>query len=276
VTSGNGNVTQSGALVVTGTSSFNAGTGVVTLIHASNNLTGSVTAVASAADITSGNVSVLNANNLSQPIANGPAIPSDADTRRTAEDAGARIAGSIPVVPIPSLTANPSNPPPLEVGSSSNSVTAASSMSNSVRGTTAVSASTSITSAGSASGSKSSAGTGAATGNSNSAGVTIDLQETTTAANAMAMAAVSLPKGTSTTGIGFNFELPETVRSMAQEPSSTQAQLPNGAPLPTWLKFDNQSLRFEAKAIPDGAFPLQVALNIGGQRVLVVISERTE
>jgi hypothetical protein len=93
------------------------------------------------------------------------------------------------------------------------------------------------------------------------------------------MAAVSLPKGTATGGAGFSFELPETVQSLVQQQGQTaqpQASLTTGAPLPAWLKFDPQRLRFDAGAVPDGAFPLQVVLTIAGQRVIVVISERTD
>jgi hypothetical protein len=52
--------------------------------------------------------------------------------------------------------------------------------------------------------------------------------------------------------------------------------LPDGGALPAWLKFDAQSLRFEASAVPDGAFPMQVVMTVGQQRVVVVISERAD
>ena len=58
--------------------------------------------------------------------------------------------------------------------------------------------------------------------------------------------------------------------------SQMQGNLPDGAALPTWLKFDVKTLRFDADAVPDGAFPLQVELTFGGQRTLVVISERAD
>lgn len=90
------------------------------------------------------------------------------------------------------------------------------------------------------------------------------------------MAAVSLPKGMATAGAGFSFELPESVRSMAQQSTQVQASLPGGAPLPSWMKFDAERLRFDAAAVPDGAFPMQVVMTVGQERVLVVISERTE
>ncbi len=90
------------------------------------------------------------------------------------------------------------------------------------------------------------------------------------------MVAVSLPKGASTVGTGFSFELPESVRSVAKDGVSVQASRVDGGPLPSWLKFESTALRFEANAVPDSALPLQVAMVIGGQRLLVVISERTE
>jgi hypothetical protein len=55
-----------------------------------------------------------------------------------------------------------------------------------------------------------------------------------------------------------------------------QASFPDGASLPSWLKFDPERLRFDASAVPDGAFPMQVALTFGGQRTMVVISERAD
>jgi len=60
------------------------------------------------------------------------------------------------------------------------------------------------------------------------------------------------------------------------ESQQVQVQQSNGTALPAWLKFEPQTQRFEAAAVPDGAFPLQVILIAGGQQILVVISERTE
>jgi hypothetical protein len=111
--------------------------------------------------------------------------------------------------------------------------------------------------------------------NVNSDGITIDVRNAGLQ-NEPIMAAVSLPKGTSTSGTGFSFELPSNIRDLVQTPGNVQATLPNGAPLPAWLKFIAQTLRFESAAVPDGAFPLQVMMLLGTQRVLVVISERTE
>ena len=93
------------------------------------------------------------------------------------------------------------------------------------------------------------------------------------------MFAVSLPKGTSTVGAGFSFDLPETVRALVPQErqiAQPQASLPTVAPLPPWLKFDAERLRFDASAVSDGSFPLQLVITAAGQPVIVVISERTE
>jgi autotransporter-associated beta strand protein len=111
--------------------------------------------------------------------------------------------------------------------------------------------------------------------NANSEGVTIDVRNAAVQDEPI-MAAVSLPKGSATSGTGFSFELPSNIRELVQTPDNVQATLPNGGSLPAWLKFDAQAMRFEASAVPDGAFPMQVAIQLGKQRVLVVISERTE
>jgi hypothetical protein len=124
----------------------------------------------------------------------------------------------------------------------------------------------------------SSSSSAAAVGAGNSSGVVIDMRSGPTS-GVNAMAAVSLPKGTATAGTGFSFELPESVRATAQQASDTvrpQATMPNGSQLPGWLKFDPERMRFDANAVPDGAFPIQVAVTVGQQRVLVVISERAE
>ena len=90
------------------------------------------------------------------------------------------------------------------------------------------------------------------------------------------MVAVSLPKGITTAGTGFSFEMPEAVKSMVTPKTSVVVTQSNGAPLPAWLKFDQATMRFEASSVPDRALPMQVLVTLGAQRVQVVISERTE
>ncbi len=126
--------------------------------------------------------------------------------------------------------------------------------------------------------SSSSGGALGAGGGANSSGVVIDLRSGQ-AAGTNTMVAVSLPKGMATAGTGFSFELPESVRMVAEQAPQgmrAQASLPDGASLPSWLKFDPERQRFDASAVPDGAFPMQVVVSVGLQRVLVLVSERNE
>jgi len=113
-------------------------------------------------------------------------------------------------------------------------------------------------------------------GSSQASGISVDQRNAPSSTGLSMMFAVSLPKGTSTVGTGFSFDLPESVRTAAAESSDVRANLPNGSALPAWLKFDVKTLRFDADAVPDGAFPLQVELTFGGQRTMVVISERPD
>jgi len=113
-------------------------------------------------------------------------------------------------------------------------------------------------------------------GRSQSSGISVEQRNAPSSTGLSMMFAVSLPKGTSTVGAGFSFDLPESVRTAVAASSDIRANLPSGSELPAWLKFDVKTLRFDASAVPDGAFPLQVALTFGGQRTLVVISERPD
>jgi hypothetical protein len=182
------------------------------------------------------------------------------DGRRMANELAAQAQTALPVVPSPIVAlANASAPPPL--------VLSAQATGSSAGGSSASGSSASSSSSGSAGG----AGTGGST-----AGVLIDVRSTPSATSSL-MAAVSLPKGTAVIGAGFSFELPDTVKATVQQSNQqAQASLPDGGALPAWLKFDAQSLRFEASAVPDGAFPMQVVMTVGQQRVVVVISERAD
>jgi hypothetical protein len=55
-----------------------------------------------------------------------------------------------------------------------------------------------------------------------------------------------------------------------------RVNLPSGKAIPGWLKFDDKTLTFTAKAVPDGAFPVEVVLTIGSESFTVIISERSE
>jgi hypothetical protein len=121
----------------------------------------------------------------------------------------------------------------------------------------------------------SASGNQASASGANNSGITIDLRAAPISKEPI-MAAVSLPKGAATAGTGFSFELPESIRDMLGNDGSAQLTLSDGAVLPSWLRFNAQNLSFEAAAVPNGAFPLQLTLSMGVQRLLVVISERVE
>ena len=205
-------------------------------------------------DAGAGVVELTNVNNMMSSgttvFASSYAIEGDA--RRAAAALAAKTQASLPTNV--SVGANPSSaasPQPLVM------------VSGTAAGASASSASSSSDSA-------------TAAGGGNSAGVTVDLRASPSTST-LVMAAVSLPKGMATSGTGFSFELPETIGALVEQASQApQANMVDGALLPSWLKFDAQRLRFDASAVPDGAFPLQVVMTVGQQKVMVVISERTE
>ena len=241
--SGNGNITQSGALTVVDGSGLNAGTGYILLNNDGNTLANGVTVIAA-----------------NSSIVGDKAAAGKAAADKAAQDAVSQNASKTGLGQVVTALDTPAMPAPLA-------------MSAVVPSNVAVSGATNTTNASSTGSANSSAASG-----SNSSGVTVDLLSVSSASTTM-MAAVSLPKGASTVGVGFSFALPEAIQALAQQGSQTvdpQTSLPDGSPLPAWLSFDVSTLRFEAQAVPTGAFPLQVLVNVAGSRVMVVISERTE
>jgi hypothetical protein len=81
-----------------------------------------------------------------------------------------------------------------------------------------------------------------------------------------------------TAGSGFSFPLPAQVTETANANTNTKIEVTTaaGKPLPSWLKFNPETKAFAASAVPDGAFPIQVIVIVGGNRTAVVISERQE
>lgn len=85
---------------------------------------------------------------------------------------------------------------------------------------------------------------------------------------------VLVPPETATAGTGFRFSLPDEVTQQLPQHSLIRASQLSGASLPSWLHFEPGKGTFEAQAVPDGAFPMQVMLQLGEQKILVMISER--
>jgi hypothetical protein len=91
---------------------------------------------------------------------------------------------------------------------------------------------------------------------------------------------VSVPKGTSTEGVGFRVPLPvEIANAMNAGTGAATIEVRaiiNGRsqPLPSWLRYSTEQQMFVASAIPDSGLPITIEITVSGQRTLMVISER--
>jgi hypothetical protein len=88
--------------------------------------------------------------------------------------------------------------------------------------------------------------------------------------------AVSVPRDMATAGSGFSFPLPAQIAETAAGNVPVRVTTLTGDPLPSWLRYVPETRTFVASAVPDGAFPIQILVSIGGQRTTVVISERAQ
>jgi hypothetical protein len=118
-------------------------------------------------------------------------------------------------------------------------------------------------------------GAGGVGPNVNTPGITIDVRNNSTSSLPV-LIAVGLPKGSATVGAGFSFDLPPAVREIITEGTRVEPTTLQGGALPDWLRYDAQSLRFFAAAVPDRAFPIELQIRVDSQSILIVISERTE
>ena len=94
---------------------------------------------------------------------------------------------------------------------------------------------------------------------------------------------VSVPKSTATEGMGFRIPLPIAVAGVLNAATNGQGvanvelrAVVDGRliPLPSWLRYLPEQQTFEALAVPDGGLPITIEITVGGQRTLMVISER--
>jgi hypothetical protein len=75
-------------------------------------------------------------------------------------------------------------------------------------------------------------------------------------------------------GKSFSFELdPHAVAGHAADAPVKIAQV-DGKPMPSWLKFDATSKTFTASEVPPGAFPIQLKVMVGKTETLMVIQEK--
>ena len=88
---------------------------------------------------------------------------------------------------------------------------------------------------------------------------------------------VSVPKEMATSGSGFSFPLPAQVTNAGTGNNAViTVKTVTGQSLPSWLKFNPETKTFVATAVPDGAFPMQVVVTVGGKTSTIVISERAQ
>ncbi|MBI1195578.1 MAG: hypothetical protein GC138_07020 [Gammaproteobacteria bacterium] len=75
---------------------------------------------------------------------------------------------------------------------------------------------------------------------------------------------------------GFSFALPAELVKGIRSDAGITATLVDGTPLPGWLHFAPDTRTFTASAVPSGALPIQVVVNIDGRSSIVVIAEEAE
>jgi hypothetical protein len=304
--SGNGNVTQTGVLAVTGTTGITAGTGNVMLAYAGNDLAGVVSisgnnvTLVDGAGLILGNVSATGTLSATAKDSITQAAGTNIDSTGLASfvsttgsvslltsgnsfTGGSNLPQSsattvVPPVQAPAaLPVADNNPPPLQMPSSvpvagGSGTTAATGGNSAVSSVASGSTGTNTGSSASSQPSQSSEGASGATGGS---GISVSLIRPTTVEQS-GIVSVLIPKDMAAAGSGFSFPLPAQVANTAGKNAVISVSTVSGQPLPGWLKFNPETMTFVASAVPDGAFPMQVVVTIGGRSTTIVISERAQ
>jgi hypothetical protein len=92
--------------------------------------------------------------------------------------------------------------------------------------------------------------------------------------NGNGLITVALSTETAAPGRSFSFEIdPKVLTNQPADISLKVSQL-DGKPLPDWLRYEADTKTFTAKDIPAGAFPLQLKVGVGGQETTMVIQEQ--
>ena len=86
---------------------------------------------------------------------------------------------------------------------------------------------------------------------------------------------VAVAKGAAASSVGLGFALPVEITQNAAG-SVVEVTTVNADQLPQWIRFSPESNSFKIASVPSGGLPLQVLVNVGGQRVVVLISEQAD
>lgn len=288
VDSGNADIRQSGPLYVTGSTSLNAGAGNVNLDNSANDFGGAVSATAGSATLVANPSLVLDRISISGAFS------------ATSLSGGlSQVAGSVLSVGGASTLVAATRIELLELGNDLRGGVTSRAASVAIRGdkvalAAASSATAAVTSiALPAAGATAGAGTALASadrsapglvlapapsvrvdsGSNNSPGIAVSLLRAPSA-QAAGLVTVQVPPEIAAAGARLSFALPAAMAAAAAaSPEPVQARLADGSALPDWLQFDSATLRFDAAVVPQGAFPLQLLLIVGGEQVLLNLTE---
>jgi hypothetical protein len=71
----------------------------------------------------------------------------------------------------------------------------------------------------------------------------------------------------------FRLSLPASIARRLGKDATVNVTTADGKPLPSWLTFDARRSQFVAVDVPDGGLPLPVAVEVGGKRLPVTVTE---
>ncbi len=286
--SGNGNVTQTGALSVGGTTGIAAGTGNIDLTNRSNTLSGAVSlngnnvAVTAAGALTFANVyamgtltavsngSILQIDGSAISVAGTSIFNSATGIVKLLTSGNALRGGSnLPstnnvLLPTPMRIALPSparDPAQLQYVTAAASPFATSA-SEAIPGNSAQAVSTAGNAAGNV-------------GDASGVGVLVEVVRQP-AEGQSGTVSVSVPKDMAAANSSFSFPLPAQIANVELSGGAIIVTQVNNQPLPSWLKFDPRTNVFTAVMIPEGALPLQLLARVGTSVITIEITERLQ
>jgi hypothetical protein len=94
------------------------------------------------------------------------------------------------------------------------------------------------------------------------------------AANQSGLITVALASDVAAPGRSFSFTLEASAVSNATVANEVSVMQMDGKPLPDWIRYESTTRTFTANLVPAGAFPLQIRLSVGGAESVVVIQEQ--